>query len=234
MLVAVVIALTGAGAAQGKGRCGTHPWCDTSLSPARRATLLVDALTPTERIGLLAGDDATGVIGAAGTHTGVSTGVPRLDVPSFFQTDGPVGVRSGPRPRSRPRCRSRRASTARLASSYGGLVGNEAKLKGNDLVFGPTVNLLRTPLWGRAFETFGEDPFLTARLGVEWIRGLQAQGVMANVKHFAANNQEGKELPTASWKVLATRSTPVSTSAPCVRCTCRSSRRRSRTAAPGR
>ncbi len=194
-LVVVAIALAGPGAAQGKGRCGTHPWCDTSLSPARRATLLVDALTPNERIGLLAGDDATGVGGAAGTHTGVSTGVPRLDVPSFFQTDGPVGVRSGSAT-AFPSSMSLAASfDRRLARRYGGLVGNEAKLKGNDLVFGPTVNLLRTPLWGRAFETYGEDPFLTARLGVEWIRGLQAQGVIANVKHFAANNQEGKELP---------------------------------------
>ena len=57
------------------------------------------------------------------------------------------------------------------------------------------MNILRTPLWGRAFETYGEDPYLTARMGVEWIRGLQAQGVIANVKHFAANNQEGKALP---------------------------------------
>ena len=71
------------------------------------------------------------------------------------------------------------------------VVGNEARLKGNDVVYAPTVNILRTPLWGRAFETFGEDPFLTARLGVAWIRGAQAQGVIANVKHFAANNQEG-------------------------------------------
>ena len=53
------------------------------------------------------------------------------------------------------------------------------------------MNILRTPLWGRAFETFGEDPYLTARLGVAWIRAAQGEGVIANVKHFAVNNQEG-------------------------------------------
>jgi beta-glucosidase len=60
------------------------------------------------------------------------------------------------------------------------------------VVYAPTVNLLRTPLWGRAFETFGEDPFLTARTAVAWIEGAQSTGVMADVKHFALNNQEGR------------------------------------------
>ena len=61
------------------------------------------------------------------------------------------------------------------------------------MVYAPTVNILRTPLWGRVFESFGEDPFLTGRLGVAWIKGAQGQGVIANVKHFAANNQEGAD-----------------------------------------
>ena len=52
-----------------------------------------------------------------------------------------------------------------LAAAYGGAVADEARLKGNDVVYAPTVNILRTPLWGRAFESFGEDPFLTARMG---------------------------------------------------------------------
>ncbi len=191
LAAAVALALAIAPAAFGKGRCGTHPWCDTSLSANQRAALLVKALTPAERIGLLAGDDAAGVAGVAGTHTGTSIGVPRLDVPTFYQTDGPIGVRSGPAT-SMPASIALGASFDReLARDYGALVGNEAKLKGNDLVYGPTVNILRTPLWGRAFETYGEDPYLTARMGVQWIRGLQAQGVIANVKHFAANNQEG-------------------------------------------
>ena len=71
------------------------------------------------------------------------------------------------------------------------MIGDEAKHKGNDVVFAPTVNIMRTPLGGRTFESYGEDPFLMTRLGVEWLRGAQAQGVIGNVKHYAVNNQEG-------------------------------------------
>src|SRR5215213_5048580 len=78
------------------GRCGSHAWCDTSLSPDRRADLLIGALTPAERIGLLAGDSVEGVLGHPGTHTGVGLGVPRLGLPALNLTDGPVGVRQGP------------------------------------------------------------------------------------------------------------------------------------------
>jgi beta-glucosidase len=181
--------------AQAKGRCGAHPWCDTSLSPDRRAALLVGALTAEERISLLAGDHSEGISGEAGTHTGAADGVPRLDVPPLFLTDGPVGVRQGPGT-ALPASMALAASfDRRLARSHAAVVANEAKLKGNDVVYAPTVNILRTPLWGRVFESYGEDPFLTARLGVGWIKGAQAQGVIANVKHFAANNQEGMRLP---------------------------------------
>jgi len=190
IVVAVVLLAVWPGAADAAGRCGSHPWCDTSLSPDRRADLLIGALTPAERIGLLAGDDPQGITGRAGTHTGAALGVPRLDLPPLYLTDGPVGVRQG-QATALPSSISLAASfNRRLARRDGALVGNEAKLKGNDVVYAPTVNLLRTPLWGRAFESLGEDPFLTARMAVQWIRGAQAQGVIANVKHFAVNNQE--------------------------------------------
>jgi beta-glucosidase len=191
--VLATAALLGAAApAQAAGRCGDHPWCDTALTPDQRADLLVQALTPDERIGLLAGDHFEGVGGGEGTHTGNADGVERVGLPSFFQTDGPIGVRQG-KATSFPSSMALGSTFDRkLARAYGAAVGNEAKLKGNDLVYGPTINMLRTPLWGRSFETYGEDPYLTARLGVEWIEGLQGQGVMANAKHFAVNNQEGR------------------------------------------
>jgi len=181
-------------AADAAGRCGTHPWCDTSLSPKHRAALLLHALTLEERIGLLGGDDPTGVTGAPGTHTGTSDGVPRVGLPTFFQTDGPVGVRSG-KATALPASIGLAATFDRgLARRAGALLGNEAKLKGNDLIYAPTVNILRTPLWGRAFESLGEDPYLTSRMAVPYIRAIQDQGVIADVKHFAANNQEGQEV----------------------------------------
>ncbi|HET6831329.1 MAG TPA: glycoside hydrolase family 3 C-terminal domain-containing protein [Solirubrobacterales bacterium] len=192
--VALLALLAAVPTASAAGRCGAHPWCDTSLSAKHRAALLLGALTPAERIGLLGGDEASGIAGAPGTHTGTSDGVPRVDLPTFFQTDGPIGVRSG-KATALPGSIALAASfDTSLARRAGALIGNEAKLKGNDLVYAPTVNILRTPLWGRAFESLGEDPYLTARMAVPYIRAMQRQGVIADVKHFAANNQEGRRV----------------------------------------
>ena len=178
--------------AHAAGRCGAHPWCDTALSPDTRAVMLTQALTPDEKISLLAGDDVSGVCACyTGSHTGTADGVARVDIPKVLFTDGPVGVRQGqttalPIPMALAATFDRR-----LAVAHGAVVGDEARHKGNDVVFGPTVNIMRTPLGGRTYEAYGEDPYLDAQMAVGWIRGLQAQGVIADVKHFAANNQEG-------------------------------------------
>jgi beta-glucosidase len=187
-------ALAAAPAASAAGRCGSHPWCDTSLAAKQRAELLLDELTPAERIGLLGGDEALGIAGGAGTHTGTSDGVPRVGLPTFFQTDGPIGVRSGEATALPGSIALAASFDTGLARRAGTLIADEAKLKGNDLVYAPTVNILRTPLWGRAFETLGEDPHLTSRMAVAYIRAMQRQGVIADVKHFAANNQEGRRV----------------------------------------
>lgn len=189
--VIALLALAPAGSAEAAGRCGGHPWCDTKLSPDMRAELLLAELTDDERISLLAGDEFQGVLGGEGTHTGTSDGVPRVDLPTIYFSDGPVGVRSG-KATAMPVPMGLAASFDRaLARLHGKTIATEARAKGNDVVFAPTVNILRTPLWGRAFETYGEDPFLTGQIGVGWIEGAQSTGVIANVKHFAANNQEG-------------------------------------------
>jgi beta-glucosidase len=189
-LVAGLLALSPS-AAQAVGRCGDHLWCDTNLSPDARAALLLAELSEDERVSLLGGDELQGVLGAEGTHTGTSDGVPRLDLPTVYFTDGPVGVRSG-QATAMPIPMGLAASfDMKLARLHGRTIATEARAKGNDVVYAPTVNILRTPLWGRAFETFGEDPFLSGRIGVGWIRGAQATGVIGNVKHYAANNQEG-------------------------------------------
>jgi beta-glucosidase len=186
LCVAVCPALITAGPAGAAGRCGHHPWCDTSLSPDERAGLLVQALTLDEKISLLAGGDAS-------VHTGSTNPVPRLDLPPTYVTDGPVGVRQGssaatalPAPMA-----AAAAFDEGLARLDGETIGDEAKDKGNDGVLAPTVNVMRTPLNGRSFEAYGEDPFLVSRTTVGWIEGAQSQGVFATVKHFAANNQEG-------------------------------------------
>jgi beta-glucosidase len=189
--VAVLIAAPGpAGAA---GRCGKHPWCNTALGPDARAALLLKQLTDGERIDLLAGDDPFGVAGGDHTHTGTSDGVPRLDVPTTYYSDGPVGPRQGKTTALPIPLALAATFSPRLAYAHGLVAANEARDKGNDVIFAPTVNILRTPLNGRTFEGYGEDPYLDTRLAVGWIRGAQSQGVIGDVKHFAANNQEGRD-----------------------------------------
>src|SRR4051794_15350670 len=82
-------------AAQAAGRCGEHPWCNTALSPDARAGLLLDALTSDEKVSLLGGDEPFGVGGGAPPPPGTRAGVPRLDLPNVYFSDGPVGPRQG-------------------------------------------------------------------------------------------------------------------------------------------
>ena len=192
--LAVLLAGWTATGANAQGRCGDpaqRPWCDTSLSADARAGLLVAALTPAERATLLGGDEYFGVLGGEHSHTGTSTGIDRVGMPTTLYSDGPVGPRQG-KTTALPIPMALAATfDPAMARRYGDLVANEVKAKGNDVVFAPTVNIMRTPLGGRTFEGFGEDPFLVSQITVPWIEGAQAQGVIANVKHFAANNQEG-------------------------------------------
>jgi beta-glucosidase len=77
-----------------------------------------------------------------------------------------------------------------LATSYGTVIGEEARQRGKQIMLGPGMNIMRTPLNGRNFEYPGEDPFLSSRMVVNYIRGVQAQDVSSCAKHFAANDQE--------------------------------------------
>src|SRR4051794_13881203 len=192
---AAIAVLAVPGAAHGAGRCGDpaqRPWCDTSLSPDARAGLLLGALTQDEKIALLAGDDPFGVGGGADSHTGTSDGVERVGLPTTYYSDGPVGVRQGQATAMPVPMAVAAAFDPATAALHGGTIANEARNKGNDVVFAPTVNIMRTPLGGRTFEGYGEDPFLVSNTAVQWIKGAQEQGVIANVQHFAANNQEGQ------------------------------------------
>ncbi len=199
LLSALLLALAlFASTAHAAGRCGNHPWCDASLSPDTRANLLLDALTQDEKVSLLAGDDPFGVAGGEHQHTGTSDGVARLELPTTYYSDGPVGPRQGNSTAMPVPMALAATFDPALAYRHGETIANEARSKGNDVVFAPTVNVMRTPLNGRTFEAYGEDPFLVSRLTVGWIEGAQSQGVIANVKHFAANNQEGDAGPVAN------------------------------------
>ncbi|WP_199740214.1 beta-glucosidase [Saccharopolyspora rhizosphaerae] len=180
---------TGAAAAA-PGRCGEHAWCGPGLPPDERASLVLREMTWDEKISLLGGDDLFGAAGSG--HTGTGHGVDRLGVPPVYYGDGPVGSRQGSGT-SMPSGVSLAASfDTDLATTYGATVANEVRCKGNDVVFGPTVDVLRLPTSGRAFEGFGEDPLLSSRIGVGWAEGAHSEGVLVCVKHFAAYVQEGQ------------------------------------------
>ncbi len=178
------------------GRCGDHPWCQASLSPEKRADLLLKEMTISEKIGLLGGDDFTlqEQLDQSEAHTGTQHGIPRLDVPTIYYSDGPVGPRQGKSIGLPAPLALAATFNTELARQHGIVAATEAKYKGNDAIYAPTVNIARIPLAGRTFEGYGEDPWLTGRLGVAWIKGAQSTGVIGNVKHFAANNQEGIDI----------------------------------------
>ncbi len=118
------------------------------------------------------------------------------EVAAFRVSDGPSGVRGqrfvgGPPSVSFP-CGAALGATwdVDLVRRVGAALAEEARSKGAHVVLGPTVNLQRTPLGGRHFECFSEDPLLTARLASAYVEGLQGQGVAACVKHLVANDQE--------------------------------------------
>lgn len=132
-------------------------------------------------------EDQLALLGGTGFETRT---LKHLGIQPLRMTDGPLGVRQG-RATAMPAGISLGASwDPDLAERVGKALGEETLAKGRDVLLGPTINIMRTPQGGRTFEAYSEDPWLTGRLAVGWIRGLQSTGVAASVKHFAANNQE--------------------------------------------
>ena len=117
--------------------------------------------------------------------------VERLGLPAIRMADGPQGVRNNTKSTLYPSGIAAAATWDRdLINKMGVALGQDSRARGVHILLGPGVNIYRSPLCGRNFEYFGEDPFLAGEIAAAYIMGLQSQGVMAAVKHFAANNQE--------------------------------------------
>jgi beta-glucosidase len=153
-----------------------------SKPASRDPRALIAAMTEDEKLDLLSG-------------TGFDTKpIPRLGIPALKMADGPIGFRGGTvtGPATAFPAAVAMAATfdADLNRRVAGAQADEAKARGVRMILGPDVNIQRLPLGGRSFEMFSEDPYLTSRLAVEYVRGVQERGVIATVKHFLLNDQE--------------------------------------------
>ncbi|MBD3921725.1 glycoside hydrolase family 3 C-terminal domain-containing protein [Paenibacillus sp. PR3] len=152
-------------------------WMNRLLTTEQRVKELLAAMTLDDKLALMNG----------------GTPDEKLGIPTLKLNDGPGGV-TGPHEQvgtQLPAPIALGASFNREAAHlYGEVIGKDAQERGTSLLLGPTVNMARTPLNGRTFEGYGEDPLLSAATGTAVIQGIQEQGVMACVKHYAANNQE--------------------------------------------
>ena len=119
--------------------------------------------------------------------------VPSLGIPALNMSDGPYGTRSNsgfPSTTYGAGVGMAASWDRALAARVGGGIGRDARARGVHFMLGPGVNIYRSPMNGRNFEYFGEDPFLSGQMAANYITGMQAQGVSATVKHYLGNNSE--------------------------------------------
>ncbi len=198
MLAAVVIATLGGSASYCSAQSAVPadaPYKNPKIPVDQRVADLLSRMTLAEKATMLSG---SGWMESAPNE--------RLGIPAIKMADGPLGIRSwagssaitsAANPPAKVETTSFPSGVAMAATwdtdlveREGKAIAQEVKALGRDMILGPTVNINRQPLWGRNFEGYGEDPYLSSRLGVAYIRGVQGEGVIPSVKHFAANNEE--------------------------------------------
>ncbi len=177
------------------------PWMDKTLSPDKRADLLVEQMTLAEKIQMVHGTGwgalQPGAPLPAGSNEGAGfvPGIERLGIPPINMADSAVGVRMAA---VQSRYATLLPSTLGAAASfdpdaaylYGAVIGRELRDQGFNMSIGGGVDLVREPRNGRNFEYAGEDPILAGTMVGQLMKGLQAQQVMGDIKHYALNDQE--------------------------------------------
>lgn len=146
-----------------------------------QARNLVSKMTLDEKIRMISG------------KTRFSTAdIPRLGIPEILMADGPQGIRNHCEHSTLYPAGIMLAATWNrdIAKQYGASLGNDARARGVSILLGPGVNIYRSPMCGRNFEYMGEDPYLASEIALNYILGVQSEGVIATIKHFAGNNQE--------------------------------------------
>jgi beta-glucosidase len=174
----------------------------TSAAPiSQRVAQLMSQMSLSNEISMVEGH------GSSNPYVFYTPAISSLCIPAFGLEDGPAGVADGLTGVTQLPAGVALAATwdPSLAQQYGQVIGAEELGKGASADLGPTVNIDRDPRWGRSFEALSEDPFLNSALTVGEIGGVQAQGVMAQVKHFDAYNQETYRNTTADNVIVSNR-----------------------------
>ena len=167
--------------------------CKTSETLDQKVEKLLSQLTLEEKISLIHGN----------TYF-TTPAIPRLGIPALHLSDGPCGVREENDPDSWNSANWTNDATAyfpaltslasswnpELAAEFGYAYSEEAIARGKDIMLAPGLNIHRTPLNGRNWEYMSEDPFLTSRFAVSFIKAAQSKGIAVCAKHYALNNQE--------------------------------------------
>lgn len=175
--------------------CAVLDFANVTRAHRARAAELVSRMTLEEKIAYIGGAGSDGKTLSKKVEANEDgfyiRPVERLGIPLIRMADGPQGVRNNTRS-------TLFASGVAAAASWnkdavyemGVALGQDSRARGVHILLGPGVNIYRSPLCGRNFEYMGEDPFLSSMTSEQYIRGVQSQGVMATIKHFALNNQE--------------------------------------------
>ena len=161
---------------------------DPALAPDQRADLVLAQMTLDEKVAM------THAISDS-THSREVPPIERLCIPALLLNNGSAGVGSGgvvqPQTTALPAPLDAAASfDPAIARAYGTVEGRETRDVGRNDMEGPDINIARTPLNGRTFEAYGEDPYLAGQIAAGNVEGIQSQGVIATPKHYLANNQE--------------------------------------------
>jgi beta-glucosidase len=160
--------------------CYSQVYKDTKAPVEERVNDLLSKMTLEEKIDYMGGHNAFYI-----------RAIDHLGLPEIKMSDGPVGTRNDGETTAYPASILSAATwDTALVNQLGAALGRDARARGVHILLAPGVNIYRAPMGGRNFEYFGEDPYLSARMAVNYINGLQSQHVVGTVKHFAGNNQE--------------------------------------------
>jgi len=163
----------------------TCPWVGSSAPISQRVGQVLAKMSTQQKVTLLTGSGGS-------SYVGLTQAIGSLCVPALNLEDGPAGVGDGMTGVTQLPAPVNVAASWDTAAEqrYGQVIGAEQTAKGTTIDLGPTINIVRDPRWGRAFESVGEDPYLNGILGAANIKGVQSTGAMAQVKHLAVYNQE--------------------------------------------